>query len=199
MNEDVLSQPRGAGYWLWKPYIIYEKLMNTHIDDVVFYTDAGVEMVNDIKHIIDFVGECLLFGNHYFHEHWCKGNVTDAIVGERSLGYGDGSPMYQIQASAMLFRNSIWTRNFVKKWLLWSQMPGFIDDSPGYHNHEEFKEHRHDQAILTCLAVKERIQLHWWPAMYNDGAFHYEKGVYYDKYPIMFHHHRKRNEEWKQG
>jgi len=74
-----------------------------------------------------------------------------------------------------------------------------IDDSPSRNrNHPEFQEHRHDQAILTTMAYRGGIPLHWWPAMYNDGAFTYEKLPCYagDDYPVLFHHHRRRDNEW---
>jgi hypothetical protein len=84
--------------------------------------------------------------------------------------------------------------------MTWSEFRYLIDDSPSvFPNHPEFREHRHDQAILTTLAYREGIKLHYWPASYNDGAFIYEKLPEYaqDNYPIMFNHHRKRNHEFE--
>jgi hypothetical protein len=158
--------------------------------DYLVYTDAGVELVNNIDHITkDMKLDVFLFGNQYLHEHWCKGNITDHICGFRKH-------WLQVQASAMVFRVSGYSRRIVREWLAYCQVPGFIDDSEGYNNHPEFQEHRHDQAILTCVAFKAGIPLHWWPAMYNDGAFIYPKGMYQDDYPVLFHHHRKQNAEW---
>jgi hypothetical protein len=35
-NADILNQPRGSGYWIWKPYIILKKLLEiVHIQDSV--------------------------------------------------------------------------------------------------------------------------------------------------------------------
>jgi len=188
-NHDILSQKRGAGYWLWKPYIIYRRLMEND-DAYVLYTDAGVEIIGDVNVLIEREEDIVLFGNNYEHDHWCKRGVTLSITGKVDLKQN------QVQASAMLFKNTERARNFVKEWLLWCQMPGFIDDSEMLLNHTDFVEHRHDQAILTCVAHNHRIKLHWWPASYNDGAFNYPKGKYKDDYPILFNHHRKRNEEW---
>jgi hypothetical protein len=160
--------------------------------DFLIYTDAGVEFVNSVQHFQGFMDQnCFLFGNSYNHEHWCKGDVTNEILGSRA-------DRLQVQASAMIFKVLPATRQFVKKWLLWCQVPGFIDDSPGLDNDPGFREHRHDQAILTCLAYRYGYRLHWWPAVYNYGAFVYDRHPVYanDKYPPIFHHHRKRNEEW---
>jgi hypothetical protein len=188
-NEEILKQKRGAGYWLWKPYIINRCIKSS--SDWLLYTDAGIEIIADPKILTTVEDDILLFGNHYYHTHWCKNDVIRAIN-----GFCDSSVL-QVQASAMMFRPTKRAKDFVYEWLLWSQIPGFIDDSPSKSgNHPEFKEHRHDQAILTCLAEKYGIKRHWWPAVYNDGAFTYDKGTYTDDYPVIFHHHRKRNDEW---
>lgn len=192
-NSHILRQQRGAGYWLWKPYFI-DKVLSEEwvgVGDWVLYTDAGVGIIHDPRILTDFEEDIILFGNHYSHTHWCKGDVIRAMIGQC-----DGSVL-QVQASAMMFRACKKSYDFVNEWLLWSQIPGFIDDSPSkWPDHPGFQEHRHDQAILTCLAEKYGIKRHWWPAVYNDGAFTYDKGTYTDSYPPIFHHHRKRNDEW---
>lgn len=190
-NKTILDHPR-AGYWLWKPYIILDALRRIKDGDILVYADAGVEFIAPIKHIIDRMQQDVwLFGNQYRHFHWCKADVMVAMD-----SWPDGN---QVQASLIVVRNTAYVRAFVEEWLRWCQIPGLIDDGPSLQkNHTEFQEHRHDQAILTCLAFKENIPFHWWAAMYNCGAFQYEKGGYADTYPILFHHHRCRNADIQQ-
>lgn len=110
----------------------------------------------------------------------------------------------QVQASVIFFRVSDYTRAFVAEWLKWCLFEGgrLIDDSPSrLPNHPEFREHRHDQAILTTMAYREGLRLHYWPAVYNKGGspeFVYEKLPEYagDNYPVIVHHHRRRDHEW---
>lgn len=121
----------------------------------------------------------------------------------------------QCQASVIFFRVSDYSRKFVAEWLKWclhrtrfsegvctDEWRYLIDDSPSkLPNHPEFREHRHDQAILTTLAYREGIKLHWWPSVYNrfvGPEFVYEKLPCYagDMYPPIFHHHRLRNHEF---
>jgi hypothetical protein len=190
-NQEIFTQDRGYGYWLWKPYFIYLNLLQMKEGDTLFYTDAGVEFVNQVDKVLSHMdSDVFLFGNNYEHDHWCKSTVNYNINGILRL------EKKQAQASAMIFNNCLETRMFVKDWLMWCQMSFMIDDSESWGNHPEFQEHRHDQAILTCLAVKNLIKLHWWPAMYNGGQFVYDKGTYTDTYPVIFHHHRKRDHEW---
>ena len=203
-NRTTLRQQRGDGYWLWKPYFINRWMLIVPDGNYIVYSDAGVEFVNDISHIIEKMDEDIFFfGNNYNHADWCKRDVVDTIL----PGYEIDRPDYtrsffdlkQIQASVIFFKVNQRTREFVKEWLLYCQMPGFVDDSPSkLPNYPTFAEHRHDQAVLTCLQIKHGYKLHWWPAQYNGGAFVYDKIAQYrdDKYPVIFHHHRKRNNEW---
>ena len=190
-NWDILKSERGNGYWLWKPYFILLMLEGLQEDDIVVYSDAGVEFINDLSHI-QMDEDIFFFGNNYNHVEWCKADVI------HNISYHYDNDKHQVQASVILFKNTQKVRDFVKEWLLWCQMPGFIDDSPSkLSNAATFKEHRHDQAILTCLQIKHGYKLHYWPASYNNGLFDYPRlPEYKDSYPILFNHHRKRNNEW---
>jgi hypothetical protein len=186
-NREILDTPRGSGLWAWKPFIILEVLRMCGPNDTVVYMDAGVECVASLKTITNQMGNIWLFGNMYQHQHWCKGDIM-ANIG----CYPDGK---QCQASVIFVRSD--ARYFIEEWLATCLVPGLIDDSPSKTpNHPEFQENRHDQAILTTLAYKSGVVLHWWPAMYNDGAFTYQKDAYTDNYPVLFLHHRRRNNEY---
>lgn len=195
-NKELLDQPRGSGYWAWKPYLILDMMNRLPDNEIVIYSDAGIELVNNVNHIISRMQEDIwLFGNLWQHVHWCKAATICNLLSNDYLNYGG----LQTQASVLFVRNSPQSRSFIGSWMEWCCDKYLIDDSPSHiPNHPEFREHRHDQAILCCMAIKHRFTLHWWPAMYNAGTFPYEKTGYpaSDNYPVLFHHHRRRNEEW---
>lgn len=190
-NREIFDQSRGFGYWLWKPHLIDRELQEMKYGDILIYADAGVEIINNVNHIIDRMDlDVFLFGNMWEHTHWCKGDVIKAICPRFQTGK-------QAQASVVVVKNGEWSRTFIAEWLYWCQKKGFIDDSPSNtSNHAEFQEHRHDQAIITSMAYRDKFKLHWWPAMYTAGNFTYEKTGYTDSYPVMFHHHRMRNDQF---
>lgn len=206
-DNPVLHEPRGLGFWGWKPYIILRTMTRCQDGDVVIYADAGVEFVDNVNYIIERMDQDIwLFGNMYEHAHWCKADLLEEIIpwstGNPDLAWRNTKYTLgkQAQASVIFFRVSDCSGAFVKEWLDWCLFDGgrLIDDSPStIRNHPEFRENRHDQAILTTMAYRDGIKLHWWPAMYNDGQFIYERGEYADEgYPVLFHHHRKRDHEW---
>lgn len=190
-NKEIFEYERGAGcYWLFKPYIIYKAMLDCPDDHIIIYSDAGVRFVNSVKHIIDRMDEDIFFfTNGHNHFEWCKADVWRTMIPVSKIE----ADFKQVQASVIFFKVNKKTRDFVKEWLLWCQMPGFIDDSPSkVENVATFREHRHDQAILTCLQIKHGYKLHWWPTQYSEHI-----RVAGDDYPVIFDHHRRRNSEYQ--
>jgi len=184
----ILDQPRGAGYWLWKPKIILDELENMKDGEMLVYTDAGLTFQNNIDLMVKEMNHpVMVFGNRWIHGDWCKMDVL------RGMGCEQFADREQLQASCLIIKNSVQARHFIGQWLAFAEKPGFIDDSPSITpNPERYREHRHDQAILTNLTYLMGIPVHWWPAQYNVR----NRNKYSNKYPVMFEHLRKRNDEW---
>lgn len=196
MNKEVLTSERGKGYWLWKPCMIMNEMLDLSEGDILIYSDAGVEFIGDVRHIINAMDEDIFFfSNGWTHVEWCKMDVIQTInprlVPNCLTSY---SLCKQVQASVIFFRVNQKTKDFVKEWLLYCQMPGLIDDSPSItKNYPTFAEHRHDQAILTCLQIKYGYKQHWWACdIWQPERHRWPE----DKYPAIFHHHRKRDNQW---
>ena len=191
-NKEILSAERGAGYWLWKPYLIWRSLEFCKPDDILVYCDSGVEIITDLNEVVkEMDQDIFLFTSGHLQREWCKADIMEATVTEKAMA----SPFEQVQASVIFFKITDFSLRFIKEWLLWCQMPGMIDDSPSViNNHETFREHRHDQAILTCMAIKYGLTLHWWAdkKWFENQRHRWPK----DNYPSMFLHHRKRNNEY---
>jgi hypothetical protein len=206
LASDGWFSERGCGYWIWKPWIIGDTLGQMHEGDVLIYSDAGVEFIEPVSIVIDRMDQDIwLFGNETLHAHWCKRDIIDEVYAGHDRPWKLLSPWEtfdkQCQASVIFFRVNDYTRAFVKEWLDWCLFEDgrLIDDSPSrLPNHPEFKENRHDQAILTTLAYREGIKLHHWFVKYPQNTP--GRGPFYpdDNYPPLFMHHRRRNHEWEQ-
>lgn len=191
-NEAILNAERGVGFWLWKPYVVNKVALQCSDGDILIYCDAGVKIISNVNEIISRMDQDIfLFSNGHNHIHWCKMDVIETILGYGGIKH-DVDLKQQVQASVIFFKVNQTTRDFIKEWLLWCQMPGFIDDSPSkLPNHPEFAQHRYDQAILTCLQIKYGYKLHWWAdaRWYESQRYRWPE----DTYPAMFDHHRFRN------
>ena len=51
-NKNILQRKRGAGYWLWKPYIIFQELYLAREGDIIVYSDASVNFIANISYLI---------------------------------------------------------------------------------------------------------------------------------------------------
>lgn len=187
-DNPVITAVRGAGYWLWKPYFVNKAMQNCSDGDILIYGDAGVEFIAPFQYIIDVMDQDIfLFSNGHRHVEWCKMDCMDKMLKEPV-----SFDQEQVQASVIFFKVNQFTRDFVKEWSLWCQMPGMIDDSPSVlPNIPTFAQHRYDQAILCNLSIKYKIKLHYWAdaKWYSSQRFRWPG----DNYPLMFNHHRNRN------
>lgn len=160
-NKQILDQPRGAGYWLWKPYFIHKTLQNMNEGDLLFYSDSGAHFLCGIESLYDKLNnlnKILLFTLEDFHTHkkWTK----------RDCFYYmdlDNEPFLSINQILASFVVCIKTKSniqFFEEWLKYAQDPRIITDEPnvcGLPNYPEFKDHRHDQSILSLLGRKHNI------------------------------------------
>lgn len=190
LNSDILSQKRGCGFWLWKPWCIAHQMKDCKDGDILIYADAGVEFIAPISHIIDRMDQDMfLFTNTHPNHHWTKRFTLDTMMPGWSHDRDANTQWPQVQASVIFIKVNQNTRDFIKKWLLWCQMPGIIDDSasPGGEL-SYFQDHRHDQSVLSILATQAKYRLHWWPTAYAEHI-----RVEGDTYPVLFNHHRLRD------
>ena len=183
-NKHILSQTRGAGYWLWKPYIIYKWLTDDSMEDdnsYLIYSDAGAKVVGDVGHVLRFMEEMddvykgvLFFGVGYDQQPYCK---RDAFV----LQDCDREECYkamQINAFVAFFRKCEYSRMVVKKWLDDCQDERILTDKPnqmGKDNLYGFRDHRHDQAAITNVMNANGWKYDTTNGPILDKVFHHDR------------------------
>ena len=53
-NEHILTQKRGAGYWIWKSYFIYKHLIeHVKFGDVLIYCDSMFDFQQDVRPFLE--------------------------------------------------------------------------------------------------------------------------------------------------
>ena len=163
-NHAVLSHARGAGCWLWKPYLMVATLRDAMSDgDVLFYADSGSHFVGSAAPVIDLCKRrrdkpILLFTLSKVHTNrrWTK---RDCFY---YLGL-DGPPyidLPQLLGTFIVCQKHPYTLAFFEQWLRYAEDPRVITDDPnqcGLPDYPEFEAHRHDQSILSLLARKHAI------------------------------------------
>jgi hypothetical protein len=158
-HRHILDQPRGNGYWLWKPYIILDAMNQVNDDDVIFYQDCGDDFDPDtVKNIKLQPGQPCLLVNANMHPHtwWCKRDCFHYMDCDNETYYNT----YQTEAGVNFWSNNSNSRNIAGTWLQYCTDVRLISDDPntcGLDNLPEFIDHRHDQAILHNLSIKYQL------------------------------------------
>ena len=155
-NCHILSQQRGAGYWLWKPYVISKVLDQLEWGESLCYCDSLYEFC-----AVPNITQTTLFMNKP-GQAWTRFLVKQFNKMDALLHFGltrhyrmDGR---QLWAGCLYLVKDARTVYFIKEWLRKCQDAHLLTDTPSnVPNHHAYKDHRHDQSILDALAKKHNI------------------------------------------
>lgn len=170
-HSDIFSQKRGAGYWLWKPYIILKTLNMMPENDVLLYVDSSGIFMNHIDSLINLIDEhdFVLFPNSHNNRGYVKKIAVDTILnGDRSV-----LDNKQIDGAILLIRNTPKVRKIIETWQKYCENPELLTDIPMKDEYSDLIDHRHDQALLSILYHKnpQDFYLHE-TSSYKMGAFY---------------------------
>lgn len=170
-NATVLSQPRGNGYWLWKPYFIRRSLDLIAEGDCLFYCDAGAYFIAPIAPLMEI---CVRTGQDVIpfeltskEAAWTKRDAFISLDCDSILF----TQTPQRLASYILLRKSDFSINFIDEFLAYAQKECVLTDREnqmGLPNFPEFKDHRHDQSIFSLLTKKHGLSAFRDPSQYGN-------------------------------
>jgi hypothetical protein len=151
----ILRLPRGAGYWLWKPYVLLKALEEADEGDFVAYADSGSFFTASIAPLERFCREATPgvagFELGPLRERQYTKRDTFVLMGCDRPAFAD-SP--QLMASFVATVNNPFSRRFVATWLQLAGDPRLLTDlanTCGLPDYPGFVAHRHDQSIFSLL------------------------------------------------
>lgn len=160
------SNPRGFGYWIWKPYLIHKHIERLSTGDVFIYADGGCEIIPEtydhLAHLLKDTsfdvsvslptsdGELDPRGD-YSNKKYCKSAVLKHFDLLDDKTFLDTE---QYQASCQIIRVSDKTKQLIKLWLDTCSDYHLLDDRKNGRELNCFVDHRHDQAIYSILLSK---------------------------------------------
>lgn len=170
-HREILKLSRGAGYWLWKPYYILQTLREAAPGDIVAYIDSGIEIIADLKPVVDICksgsGITLFQVHDGYNIIWTKRSCM--------AGMNCDEPRYhqaqQVVGGFQLYRHCPKTFEFLSTWLDYCCQPQLLTDSPdppGMERYPEFRDHRHDQSILSLMATRAGLPVYRCPSQYGN-------------------------------
>ena len=97
----------------------------------------------------------------------------------------------QLSATFSLWKNTPETIKFLNEWVIYCKDARCLTDQPNTSskgNLPGFKEHRHDQSILSILSQKHKLIRFRDPSQWGND----DKSFTNSNYPQIFNHHRMR-------
>ena len=180
-HASILNQKKGAGFWLWKPWIILKALETIKENDIVIYSDAGLLFREPITPLIELTKQhdIILFEydpNEYYGKpiHIAKRELLIELdCDTNKCHYGR-----HVWAGMLLLKNTNKSKNFIKKWLKYSCNKKILTDTldPNIQQHSAFVKTYHDEAILNILYNKNPT-----------GTYLFPSKLLFDKYATWHH------------
>jgi len=193
-NKEIFSYSRGWGFWLWKPFIIKKTLEQLNDGDICVYCDVGNSFVSTPEPLFELCKKnngILLFENRdgnpagtvWRNAEWTKYDCYTLMDCNKNK-YVNGP---QIDGAYSVWEKNANTMKFVNEYLSFCENINIISDLPSITgpNPPFFKDHRHDQSVLSLLAIKYEIPLYPEPSEWGN---HLRKPT--DPYQQIFWHHR---------
>lgn len=157
-HQPILTQKRGAGYWLWKPYFIL-KTMDMYPDNaIIMYADSGVIFSKDIE---------LLLKDLSSHDRILVSQGKSAPLkrhlkreAQEKLAITENSPVLKgenIWGFFLVLKNTKENRDFIEKWLTLCCDGDLLTDHPFDQARQAnaFEYHQHDQSLLSVVLAQQ--------------------------------------------
>jgi hypothetical protein len=195
----IMGSRRGGGYWMWKPYILLDTMDAVEQGAIIIYSDAAQRYIADPSPLLELCNgkEIVLFHNNagFLQRTFTKRDCF-VLMQADAPEYWDA---LQLDASIQIYRAGAKARSFVVALRETMRDPRILCDGPnicGLPNFEGYRDHRHDQSILTILAIRHKIEIFPSPkivAKKIEGTNRRKLQSLSPNRQVVFEHHRCKN------
>lgn len=148
------DNPRGFGFWRWKPYLTMLHAAKCDVGDIVLYVDSGDKIEASFWPFLNAYFEnndLLLVNRGYSHREWTKPECLAM--------FGNTDDCLQLEAGLFAFKIHPYSPTMHGNYHLFYLWNEYSEELPYLFNDESiarksYIDHRHDQSVLTCLAQR---------------------------------------------
>jgi len=162
-TKPFIHYSRGAGYWLWKAFVLKEVFSIMKMNDILVYLDAGCEIniygKSRFREYISFMdsNKGVFSFNLNFKEYVYTNEETFKF-----FGINKENEIYnsnQLLGGILMFRKNYFTTTLINKFYnIATTRPDLFSDNYQTRNNINFIEHRHDQSIMSILKKLETLK-----------------------------------------
>tara|TARA_B100000579_G_scaffold187137_2_gene152576 strand:- start:2859 stop:4529 length:1671 start_codon:yes stop_codon:yes gene_type:complete len=163
--KDILIQPRGGGYWIWRPIILLEKLNKMKEGEYLIYLDAGchlnkygkkrffeyIEMLNNSEYgIMSFqMSGKLGPGNLEKENKWTNSEIFKYLDVDVNGEHGNSG---QYLGGILVMKKNEHLLKIIKLLIkALNDDPLMYTDNYNTNQHPQFQENRHEQSLFSLL------------------------------------------------
>jgi hypothetical protein len=172
----IEKNPRGFGFYIWKPQVILQTLRKLPKDSFLLYSDAGCTINKEGRQrfleYIEIANHNNIFCFHMDYKEcwWTKMDVLKKLQFDSEEDFKSKHCV----ATTHVWKNSKFSIDFLMLFLNLCEDYKNINDDPSIiPNHPEFKEHRGDQSIFSILIKKSNIKTYqdetWWGTNWDNN------------------------------
>lgn len=149
-HSNIFQYKRGAGLWLWKPYIILKALKSINDGDYLFYCDSGAYYTNKVSYLVKtmekYQQSIMGFELPMLERQFTKGETFANMHYEEKNNN-------QLLGGYVLLKKCKESINFVEEWLKYSSIEENISPNrfSNISDSDDFIVHREDQSIFSIL------------------------------------------------
>lgn len=161
-HSNVLSERKGAGWWLWKPYLVLRALRDERVPwhrGVVLWLDAGNLFIADPRPFLERVlarsDVAALSLKCCIESDWTSRTALRLLGADRDYRILDRP---QLGAYFLVFRKTNVTLKLVEDWLRHSEDASILsgeasggDSVPNENDVPGYQRHMYDQSVLSVL------------------------------------------------
>ena len=156
-HRDILSSPRGGGYWIWKPHIVRRKLQEIADNDILVYLDAGCSInCQGGDRLRDYIG--LARDNDEGIISFQMGHVEKTWTTREIFEYFNVQTEETITSTGQLVGGILIIRKCPRALQLvetWNETldaaPSLFTDQHNANQDSCFKDNRHDQSVFSVI------------------------------------------------
>lgn len=158
-NKQILDEPTGAGWWIWKPYFILESLKTANEGDFIIYCDCGDMFSPGLKSYVENTvtedDQCLLLVGNNLNGKYTK---RDCFI-KMDCDEEDYHNSNQLEVGFMVWKVCEESIKTVSEWLEFCTDSQIINNDPSTLGEElsGFVSHRNDQSVLTNIAIRDGL------------------------------------------
>lgn len=165
-NKKILDYKKGAGFWLWKPYIIYDTLLKMKEGEYLFYADNSlyfIDKIDDLLPICDASKGVMLFVMDEIPYNSIKCYTKKRLFELTNTDLPVYLEASTVKANCYLFKKNDFSIQFIKEYLdLCSDERILIDEDllnlpPCKEYSEYINSHNHDQSVISILRIKHNL------------------------------------------